>query len=75
MMRMRKDGGGVGAGSEASADATKVVIAHPNLDEVVSATIMVLLDEINDLRADPLTVKAAKTPEQIRDAIEIKLGN
>lgn len=75
MLRMKGDGTGTGGGAGASTDAARLVIDHPNLDAVISALALVFVDEINDVRTDPLTIKAAKTPTQIRDAIVAKLGS
>lgn len=71
-MRMKKDGAGIGDGAGATTNAALTVVGSGNSTELLSAAVMVLLDEINALRTLGLIGLAAKTPEQIAAAIEAK---
>jgi len=57
----------------AATDGNHKVVDHPNLDAIVSAVVLVVMDEINAIRTLGLIGLAARTPDDWKTKIAAKL--
>ena len=71
---MKADGSAVNFGvASPAADVNYKVIDHPNLDAVVSAVVLVIMDEINLLRTAGVIGLTARNADDWRTKIMAKL--
>ena len=71
-IQMKNDGSAVGIGTSAPAGSGSMSVVSGTADDNLSAVVLALLDEINNIRTLGLLGLAAKTPAQIATAIAAK---
>ena len=73
-MLMKADGSAVNFGAPSPAsDVNYKVLDHPNLDAIISAVVLVVMDEINLVRTAGVIGLAARTADDWKTKIAAKL--